>query len=229
MRNLTVRRGSQARAYGATARAAGLAAALAALTLWPALASADAPYAALTKVQGDVQIVRGGQSSAAKEGAQLEPGDVVRTGPDGTADLSLDALAGCRVLPASECGISEHKKNEMRLKLSGGRAIFNLEKLPIDAEFKVETPTAIASVRGTQFSGNVLMGPRGARTTFSVRDDAIQILRLEGGKPVGDPVTVSAGFSCDISAGDFRTLTARQATGAELTVMEQSGSVKTCG
>lgn len=186
-------------------------------------AADETPFTALTKVQGDVTVLRGGQSLPGTEGRALETGDVVRTGSDGTADISMNALAGCRVMPGSECGIREQKKKEMHMKLSGGRAIFNLEKLPIDAKFSVETPTAIASVRGTQFSGNV----DGPNTTFSVRDDSIEVFRLEGGNPVGDPVTIGAGFSCDVAEG-MGGMTTRQATGVELTVMEQTGSVKTC-
>jgi hypothetical protein len=86
----------------------------------------------------------------------------------------------------------------------------------------VSTPTAIASVRGTQFTGRV----QGlSSSTFTVRDDAIQVQRVEGGNPVGQPMTIQSGFSCDATA---QGISSREASGSELTVMEQAGAVKTC-
>jgi hypothetical protein len=195
--------------------------ALGAFLLW-ASSTAFADESSIIKIQGEATIVRAGQMIQAVEGARLKEGDVLKTSANGTVDFSMNALAGTRVLPASEVAVEGAKKSEMRLKLRAGQALFNLEKLPKDSSFQVTTPTAIASVRGTQFTGRV---QNGSSSTFSVRDDAIQVQRLEGNIPVGEPLTIGSGFSCDATA---QGLISRPASGSELTVMEQVGAVKTC-
>lgn len=184
--------------------------------------TAFADESSIIKIQGDATIVRAGQMIQATEGARLNQGDVIKTSANGTVDFSMNALAGTRVLPASEVAVEDAQKKAMRVKLRSGQAVFNLEKLPQNSSFQVSTPTAIASVRGTQFTGRVQGGDL---STFTVRDDAIQVQRLEGDRPIGEPLTINSGFSCDIN---LQALSARPASGTELTVMEQAGAVKTC-
>jgi hypothetical protein len=176
----------------------------------------------ITKTQGDVSLIREGSTLPAKEGTALKAGDTLKTAAGSNVDFSMNALAGCRVLPDSEVLVKDPKKNTMLVKLGSGKAVFNLEKLPQESSFRVETPTAIASVRGTQFLGSVSENG----STFAVRDDTIEVFQLSDGEPVGKSVTIEAGFSCDITGSGFDT---RAASGAELTSMEQVASVKTCG
>lgn len=180
--------------------------------------------AAITGVEGEVTVVRNGASTPASEGMPLKQGDVVKTGPGGAADFSMNGLAGGRLLADGECSLEDPQKKSMRVKLALGKILLNLEKLPEESSFEVETPTAIASVRGTQFSGFV--GSRGS--SFSVRDDAIQVRRMQGGRPVGDPILIGEGFSCDVGPEGFGRLTSRPATGQELVLIEQVSTVKTC-
>ncbi len=196
---------------------------LSALSLASAVfAGDDVSDVTIIKIQGDVSLIRGGSASPAAEGTTLKAGDTLKTAASGNADFSMNALAGCRVLPGSEIQVKDPNKKTMLVKLTNGKAMFNLEKLPTKSSFKVETPTAVASVRGTQFLGNVL---ENGNSTFAVRDDAIEVLRLSGGEPVGEPVTIGEGFSCDITNSGFES---RSASGAELASMEQVGFVRTC-
>jgi hypothetical protein len=182
----------------------------------------------ISKIQGQATLIQDGQSRPAQEGDKLKTGDVVKTSADGTVDFTMGSLAGCRVLPDTECKISDAKKTDMVVKLEKGWALFNMKKLPEDTAFRVETPTAIASVRGTQFSGRVdtsiLKDPK---STFTVRESTIAVSKLTNGVPQGTPIIIQEGFSCDITLTEIQAL-ARPATGQELAVIEQVPLVTAC-
>ncbi len=186
-------------------------------------AFAETTDAAVTRVEGGVTIVRGTQTFPAEAGTRLSEGDVVKTAPGATADFTMNAVAGCRVMPETECAIADPKKGSMRVRLAGGKILFNLEKLPAESSFRVETPTAIAAVRGTQFSAE----SGGNGSSFAVRDDAIEVSGLSpDGTPTGETIVVEAGFALDANSSGLEGI--RPASGLELTSIEQVGTVKTC-
>ncbi len=109
----------------------------------------------VSSVQGDVQIMRGGTAMPVEPGTTCEQGDIIKTGAQCQADIMMNKLAGVRLLASSSGTITDPEKGSMMITINSGNAILNLNKLPADATFKVETPTAIAAVRGTQFWGRV--------------------------------------------------------------------------
>jgi hypothetical protein len=180
-------------------------------------------------VKGNARVVRNGQETPLTPDARLHDGDVIRTGEGETLDFAMNAVAGARVLPDSECEIEKSSEEDMVVRLQTGKVMTNLKKLKRNSSFRVATPTAIATVRGTQFLSQAQsVGEDGVKSTFSVRDDAVQVQRLENGNPIGDPVIVEAGFSCDVFLNEVRELAPRPATGAEIAVMEQASVVKSC-
>ena len=123
---------------------------LAAATLAPPPARADTSHVA--RADGAVEIGTGTPPvwRAATVGDELAPGDAVRTGRDGRAEL---ALAGGTVrlygnsllrLPAAAGDGPE------RVRLDGGRSLFDVLHHPT-GRFEVETPEVVVSVKGTRF------------------------------------------------------------------------------
>ncbi len=184
-------------------------------------ASADSPVGTVTTVTGDAAVERRGSFIPAVPGMEIRKGDVFQSGPGGSMDISLNDLAGCRILPSSEVNLEETASENMRLNVVSGNVILNLQKLPRASKFRVETPTAIASVRGTQFWGRVDSASGDAVTTFAVREGEVKVLargarrnfRLKPGQAVdiprsGRPVS-------------------RKALEGEMQAMEQASTVKT--
>ena len=179
----------------------------------------------ITNVQGNAVILRGGQSIPAKAGAECETNDVFKTEAGGVVDVSINNLAGCRVLPSSESSIVNTKEGEMKVKINSGGIILNVEKLAKAAKFQVETPTAIATVRGTQFSGFVdASRPGNPVCTFAVRENAVDVMVFS----TGETITVGEGRALDIPRDISGPLSARQAFGREMSSLEQTSTIKTC-
>ena len=180
--------------------------------------------AVISYVQGEGMIMRNSLAIPAAVGIPCQKNDALKTGANCTLDLSMNNLVGCRVLASSRCLIAETNPNAMQVKIENGNAILNLEKLPKDSAFKVETPTAIAAVRGTQFWGRVdLNQPANPVTTFAVRQGSVEIFT----KAAGLNLLIKQGQALDIPKDPAVVPSLRPALAEELAAMEQASSVKT--
>lgn len=94
--------------------------------------------------------------------SDLNSSDMIRTGPQSYCEITLPENQGSfRILENSEIRLSSLGK-AFRVNVRRGRSLFDLFRpLFADESFNVETDTAIASVRGTQFlvenTGDALM------------------------------------------------------------------------
>lgn len=178
----------------------------------------------VSNVQGNPVIVRDGREISASPGMNCQARDVLKTTPACMIDVAVNDRIGCRVLASSQVEIADAKEKITRLKLESGNIILNVQKLPKDSEFKVETPTAIAAVRGTQFWGRVegaeLQSPV---TTFAVREGVVEIFA----KNAGQAFTVNPGQALDIPKDAKTAPVIRPALAAELAAMEQAPAIKT--
>lgn len=179
----------------------------------------------VTKMSGQPQVLRGGQTLPVTEGMQCQAGDVLQT-PTAECgiDISVNGLAGARVLAQSEFVIVNSAMSDMHLKIASGNAIMNLDKLPEGSAFKVETPTAIAAVRGTQFWGRVNMGDAANPiTTFAVREGAVEIFD----KVSQQTFSLTEGQAIDIAKDGSAVPVIRPALDAEMQAMAQASTIAT--
>lgn len=102
---------------------------------------------------GTVSIEReGGASAPVKVQDQVKNGDIIETGDRSyviiqtSDDIVIRFDANSRVAFTS---ISDAKFRE--LNLDRGKVVSSVSKLKKDCEYRVKTPTAVASVRGTEF------------------------------------------------------------------------------
>ena len=118
-------------------------------------------------VKGRVEVQRGGtgQFAALAPTGIVAVGDVVRTGNDGSAEFTWADKTRWRLAPNTRLTIARAsansaKKSEISLfKLDAGKVFVRVVKsLTPDSKFEVETPTAVAAVRGTVFSVEVKAG-----------------------------------------------------------------------
>ena len=148
-------------------------------------ANADSGYTRDTGVffrTGTVHVRRGDTQvwNPPGEGAvALAPGDSVRTGSDGRAELRVMA-DGSRIDVAPSTTLKVIK-NAIRLDL--GKVLLRITK-GINRKlirFRVKTPSAVCAVRGTEFA--VFTEPDG-RTVVSVFEGDVEVTGLNGGEPV---------------------------------------------
>ncbi len=173
-------------------------------------------------VKGEASVIRADQTIPIKTGDTLQQGDQIRTASDGTVDLTVNNVAGYRALPESESSILNADPHDMNLSVTKGKIVINLSKLSKDSTFQVKTPTAIAAVRGTQFSCEANGGDRGS--SFAVREGAVEVQTLS----TGQSVMLNEGFALDIPLDFSGALNPRQAQVMELATLDQASSIKTC-
>jgi len=131
-----------------------------------ALALAAVPRATLAQVAGSVaaveppaEIGRDGSWTAASAGAEVRTGDTLRTGAAGRLKVVLADGSVLVVSERSELVIDEHVYRPADgslssvLELLGGkvRAVVNEYYGASNAKFEIQTDTAVAGVRGTDF------------------------------------------------------------------------------
>jgi len=178
----------------------------------------------LNMISGDAKVMRDGKMMSVQEKDVLNKGDMLQTGPNGMTDMSMNDLAGCRVLPGSKVNVMGWKPENMALSVLEGNVILKVKLLPRESSFKVETPTAIATVRGTQFWGRVEnSAPDNPVTTFAVRRGIVEILD----KASSNTFQVRSGQALDIPKKAGGELSLRKALSEELKAMEQAEAIPT--
>ena len=181
---------------------------------------------AITQVEGEAQIVRNGQSIPAIIGTPVEKGDLIRSPKGSHVDFSMNGVAGLSAAEGAECEISETENGIMKVGLELGELRANIKKLPAGSSFTVETPTAIATVRGTQFISRVVMNDKNLPdSSFAVRDSIVDVTS----KKSGEKFSVEQGQAIDVpSAPEGSGPQIRQASGTEIVRMESSSQITAC-
>ncbi|MDH3974886.1 MAG: FecR family protein [Deltaproteobacteria bacterium] len=130
------------------------------ITLTPAISLGEA-VATLTFVRGKVDVLKKGEKRArlVKKGAKLVVGDIVRTKSQSRAQISFIDESKVNMAQNSRVEIKEfsykpekkERKSLLRTFRGKIRALIPRFLLGDDSKFEVETPTAVAAVRGTDF------------------------------------------------------------------------------
>lgn len=117
------------------------------------------PIGWMKTAQGDVTIIRGGTRIPAAVGAPLARGDVIATGRDGSAGVTLADNSVLSAGPQTELALDEFVYDSAQLK---GSSLATLRRGTLSATsgdiargtpgaMRVRTPTAVLAVRGTNF------------------------------------------------------------------------------
>jgi hypothetical protein len=139
-----------------------------------------APWnARVTMVQGQVAVfARGSEDGVpAQVGMPLDEGDEVRTGSDGHAELALSADSVIGLNSDSILALSNLEQKQTLLGLDVGTLVVKLHwEGPRWRRLEVETPTAVAAVRGTEFGVTV---QEGGDTSVGVFDEGKVAVRTK--------------------------------------------------
>lgn len=112
-------------------------------------------YAVFQFVAGEVYILRDGQDDQKRRahiGATAGPADVIETRADSAAELEVREMGLIRMGENSRLKLGDlNSSKHLNIQLENGKAGFLMKKLNRGQEFRVNTPTVVASVRGTRF------------------------------------------------------------------------------
>lgn len=170
------------------------------LSLSPALAGVVGKF---TAIDGRVDVLRPGEKRAAPValGASVSEGDIVRTKTDSFAEITFSDDTVLKLTQSTRVEIKEYllsgnKRQNGALKLLRGKVRATVSKglgrvIPIiysgPSTFRIETPTAIAGVKGTDFFVFYNMGAtgvfvlEGAVDTIGL-DETRNVVRVRGGE-----------------------------------------------
>jgi hypothetical protein len=162
----------------------------------------DGVLATIEPISADVTVQRGGASAFEPvQGTEdLGQGDKVRTDATGLGEIVFFDGSWQRIDAGTEVALTELVDIEdgqvVRTGLDVGRAWQRVESLTTeDDAYEVDTPVAVASVRGTEFSIDCRGEP--IVCTFSVVGGAVE-LAVSG----GTSVTLSAGQTLAVSQSE---------------------------
>jgi len=155
-------------------------------------------------IAGDVKLVTDGNSVTANLGDKITQGMIVKTGAKSVADIYFQGSV-IRILEKSSVVMKElvrnvkDNKDLTELYVENGQVFSKVtRKLTEGERFKVNTPTAIAAVRGTEFlvdaendksvigciEGTVAVKQAGSEDSTFVDVEAGKEANVESGKPV---------------------------------------------
>jgi len=191
----------------------------------PQQVMADAGDVFISHVVGNPDVIRADGPHPAAVGMRCFKGDVLDVKPGCELDITMSGKVGCRLLADTKGTLVHTNMQNMRLKVLEGNVLLNIDKLPSDSSFVVETPTAITAVRGTQFWGRVItQDPVSGKiiSTFAVREGSVRITIKESSQVI----ELQAGQALDIVEGDPLPKV-RPALAGELKAMEATSDIAT--
>jgi len=154
----------------------------------------------ISSLSGDVQVLKNGSSTWVKatNGMELGVGDTITTGDNGSAKLTffdgsvMEIKANSEIL-VNELSTASTGSTTVSLNEVVGSTINRIGKLVDSAsKYEVETPAAVAVVRGTVFD---LLVQQNGTTTVKAEQDSVSFTAS------GVTVTVNQGFQSSALVG----------------------------
>jgi ferric-dicitrate binding protein FerR (iron transport regulator) len=164
----------------------------------------------VTKMKGDVTLIRGGQDMKVAPAMVIESNDKLITGADGRltvtfGDNSTLALGESSTIVINQNVIGAAASNITRVGLLGGHlhSIFNAGLRTISPRFEVLTPNAIVGVRGTDFTVAYIAGTPcpGFPNCLRYTDVGVHKGRVEVRNPLNPkaaPVIATGGYETTV-------------------------------
>lgn len=151
--------------------------------------------ATLTVALGEVRVstAPGASWEAAEPGMTLAAAARLKTGDDGSADLLFEDGTALRVEKNASLAIQTARDTggwrEYWVRLWSGRLLSQVAKKgPTPVKYKVQTPVAVAAVRGTEFVADA----SDKDTQLAVFEGKVETQSMDAGeKPLGDAVALT--------------------------------------
>jgi hypothetical protein len=167
---------------------------------------------------GSVTIKKSGTSSFTPVAISniVEVGDVIKTGTNAQVTIQVEELAVVKILEKSTVNIkSLFGGGKGQLYTEDGQVLTKMGKLVKDQSFSVQTPTAVASVRGTEF----LVDARKKKSVFAVKSGKLAVRMkkepvagssTEKESFVGEEVVLNEGKAAEVTKKDVEKAVAQE-------------------
>jgi len=151
----------------------------------PAVVKAEAK-AQLVIESGTVQVRHSGESwVSAENGMDLYESDSVRTGESSSASIILFKSSIIRLDSNTEVTLQEiiqEEETRVSVNQDSGRTWNTINKISGIDDYEVQTPTTVASVRGTSFEVKIM---EDGNTTVGVGNGTVNVSRIRNGIILG--------------------------------------------
>ena len=124
----------------------------------PVFADDTARDVRLIAVSGEVTVYQAGatEGTAASADLPLDDGDRVVTGPGSAAELGLDDGSVVSLDERTDFTLRSEKRSDTVLEILTGGLVAKIKKLTAVEGLRIKSPTAVASVRGTELGVEVV-------------------------------------------------------------------------
>ena len=132
--------------------------------------------ATITFLTGDVEETSSSTWTPANIGDTVAAGDRVRVGADSYCELQFGNLAMARIEANSEVAISRLElgaSRQVAVGLNAGAIVSKVQKLAGQDRYQIQTQTAVAGVRGTEFR---VAASNAGQTDLSVKEGVVTVI-----------------------------------------------------
>ncbi len=156
-----------------------------------------------TFIVGNVKLYRQDETPRqVKHGDKIAAQDIIKTGRNSLFAFQVGDSAIIRITADTTVLISDLLPGETnRLVLNRGRVISSVKKLGKKSVFEVRTKTAVAAVRGTEFSVSCDMG----HSVVAVKDGAVNVQRVTEERAVVEETMVEVGNAAVVTGTASKT------------------------
>ncbi|MBL8021552.1 MAG: FecR domain-containing protein [Leptospirales bacterium] len=184
----------------------------------------DVNIARLTFMTGKVTATTAGTEKTLNVGDLLQQGDKIVTGSDSTAEIFIKGQGIVRLAAQTEMTLASIQENmKTQINVQSGSTAFFLKKVERAGEFTVQTPTAIAGVRGTTFMVAV---DNASTSRVSLYNGAVQVQNDKGKTVILDkPGELTVRSGQDISENAVRPLSKESLTAIQKLAVFQKNSI----
>lgn len=139
-------------------------------------------------IQGTAKATSGGATRTLKQGDLLKADDYLETDADSHVDLAYDSDWNnvTRIEENSKITIRSIYPTDLALRQGGVYA--TLKKLPTGSSFQVETPTAVASARGTEY--RTVCSEEGKTEVFNFSESDVFVADIDAAGKIAETPSV---------------------------------------
>ncbi len=150
------------------------------------LAAEESSWAKISHLSGDVQVRSGEKAKweAAKPDQIVRPGSQLKTSSQSSVNLQTKEKHRVHLSPKTTILVEETSSEKTIFKVLLGRLRSYVRPLKKNQQFRIKSPVAVASVRGTEFDTIV---EENDKTTFEVTEGVVNVSDLEN---IGAEVTL---------------------------------------
>ena len=185
------------------------------------LAPASLAQAVITGAEGENLIVRSSGEIPVAPGTSCLEGDQLKVSTGSRLDISVLGTAGFRFFTHTEATLTRLSKLDMAVDLTSGNLAVKVPRRLAGFQLRIETPSAIITVKGTQFWVNASDVGTKKMTTVATREGQVKVTV----KKTAESYTLQKGEAIDVSSDGLPPPEPRPALDIEANAAQQAEGI----